>query len=108
MSCFGEAKHRHSRMSLALHPGYGPHSAFNADAFAENAVRSHPTVDQPAIITDLVTVTLDSLHDVQIFIAANTAKYDIADFKQSGIDRCNGAELPGFNSPFHRLTARTE
>jgi hypothetical protein len=84
------------------------HSVFNADTLAEDAVASHPAVDQPAIVSDLVAITLDGFHNVEIFIATHSAKHDVADLKQSWIDRCNGAELPGFDSPFHRLTARAE
>src|SRR5262245_40234328 len=66
-------------------------SVFNMDAFAENAIRSNPAVDQSLIVADLISSSVDGLHDVQIVVAANPAEHDVADLECRRIDRSNGA-----------------
>jgi hypothetical protein len=66
-------------------------SIVNADAFAENAIRPYPSVDQSSIVSDLISLSIDRLHDVQIVAAMNPAEHDVADLERRRVDRDNGA-----------------
>jgi hypothetical protein len=83
-------------------------SVLNADALAENGMRSHPSVDETSIVPDLVSITLDGLHNVQIVAAADAIQHDIADRKHRRIYWGNRAKLARLNSATHRASARAE
>jgi len=65
--------------------------SFYSDAFAVNPVVANPTVYSTAIVSDLETVTLFGLDQVEVMIAAHLAKDDVANFQRFGADRRDGA-----------------
>src|SRR6185437_10034099 len=61
---------RHSHREFdCLHGGPPPAFPFDANAFAEDAIRSYPAVDPAAVVAALKAVPADRLDDIQILVA---------------------------------------
>src|SRR5205807_504626 len=84
------------------------HLRLDSHALPEDPACGDPTVDQPAIVPDLEALTLDRLHDVEVLIAVHLAEHDFADDERHRIDRLDGDELPGLDSPAHGAAAGAE
>ena len=50
----------------------------HADETAEDRVRADPTVDEAAVVSDLESLALNRLDDVEVFRALDLAQHDIA------------------------------
>jgi hypothetical protein len=83
-------------------------SVFNTDALAKDGIRSHPSVDETSIVPNLVSITLDGLHNVQIVVAADSTQHDVADGEPRRVYGRNSTKLARFDSAPHRASARTE
>jgi hypothetical protein len=85
-----------------------------SDSFAdghetpEDPAGPDPPVDSAAVVPNLKAITIDRLHEMQVFISANAAQDDVPDAQRRRIDGDDGAELSRSDSRRHRVPARTE
>src|SRR5438045_1634831 len=83
-------------------------SVLDFDAPAEDRTTRDPAVDPPAVVADLEALSLDGLHEMEVFPAADLAQHDVTNLQRRRIDRSYGAELPRRDFPGHGVAARTE
>ena len=70
--------------------------------------RPDPTIDESAVVADLVAAILNGFHDVQVLISRNLAQRNVPNFKHRGIDGHDGAKLSRLNTSGHRLAVWAE
>ena len=68
-------------------------SIFDPYAFAENRLGRNPTVNTPAVVSNLKPVALNSLNQVDVLEAVDLAQHNVPDFECRAFGGFNGAEL---------------
>src|SRR5262249_15931527 len=75
-------------------------------ASTENTAGDDPAVDVPSVVADLETRSLNRLDEVEVLATPHFAQHDFAYLDCRGIDRLDGAKLPGFDLARHGMAAR--
>jgi hypothetical protein len=82
--------------------------SFDPNAFAINSVRPNPSIDSAAVVPDLQSLSLPSLHQMEVLVAIDLAKHDVAHCHLVGANRHNRAKLARIYFARHRIPARAE
>src|SRR5262249_24447971 len=82
--------------------------SFDSNALAVNSVRSHPAIASPPVISDLKSLPLPRLDQIEVLVAIDLAKDDVAHFHLFGFCWHDGTELARINLALHRIPAWTE